>query len=280
MVDLGQTLTFSARIYDRDPSESGATLINPLTAALTIYRDGVSILTPTITVPPAQTGIFTYQYPAAVAGRYLGDWAFSFSGGNTAGYSEVFNVSPSDPGYLISLTEAKKHLNIPSTNYVHDGEILDWLAGVTPVIENIVGACIPRTVVEDHEASYVIRLDVTPVLSITSIVPYLTAGTTYSAAQVKVTSAGRLRLLSGLRFLNGPFEVTYVAGRRPVGANIRQAVKIALAHFWESQRGASGLPSQGPSDDYGNAFPNSYTYSIPNRALELLEADRLGPGVG
>lgn len=280
MVDLGQTLTFSARVYDRDPSDPGAILVNPISAALTIYLDGTSIATPTITVPPSVTGVFAYTHPTTAPGRYVGQWAFGFTGGNTAGYSEVFNVSAADPGYLISLAEAKSHLNISPTDYAHDGEILDWLAGITPVIEDIVGACVPRTVVEDHEEARVLRLNVTPVVSVTSIIPYLTAGTSYGASQLRVTSAGRVRLLSGGWFLGGPLEVTYVAGRRPIGANIRQAVKIALAHFWESQRGASGLPYQGQGDDYGTTYPNSYTFGIPNRARELLEADKIGPGVG
>jgi hypothetical protein len=279
-MELGSTLRFSAKLYDKDPNEGGI-LINPTAATLTISLDGVSIATPAITVPPAVTGTFTNDYPTTLPGRYVGRWLFTIAGGKTAAYSQTFNVSVLDPGLLISLSEAKHHLNIPFDDTSSDSELLEWLEGLTPVIENKVGACIPRTVVEYKMSSgygtVVLRTDETPVLSVTSIVPYLSSGITYTAGQVRCTPDGAIRLLTGLPFTWGSYEITYVVGRKPLPANIGLAVRIILQHLWDTQRGSSGLPLQGGDDV--SVIPG-LGYAVPNRALELLRPHRRGPSIG
>jgi hypothetical protein len=276
--DLGATLAFSARLYDKNPvDDATAVLVNPLTASLTItLPDGTTVL-PTITVPPATTGTFTYSHPSTLAGRYVGRWFFTLTGGNTSAYVEQFDVGAADPGYLLSLASAKKHLNIGASTLTYDDEIRDWLAGITRVVEYYVGACVPRTVVDYAQEGPLIRLGTSPVMSITSITPYLTAGRTYSALEVVVSTDGRIYLLTGMPFVMGPFEITYRVGRNPIPANIAQAARIILGHLWETQRGASGLPLQG-SDD--SSFVPGFGYAVPNRALELLKPDSLGPAIG
>lgn len=277
MLDVGGTLSFSAKLYDSDPAVNpAAQLVNPSTAALTISLDGTVIATPVITVPPAVTGTFSFNYPTTIAGRYVGRWLFGFVGGETAAHVETFNVQPADPGYLISLSIAKKHLNITHTD--DDDEIRDWLAGITRVVEFYTGACIPRTVVEYQRPGRVIRLDQRPVLSVASITPYLTSGPSYGPSQYKVTEDGTVRLLSGNTFAGwGDLEVTYTVGRRPTPANIIQAVKIILGHLWETQKGPAGSPVSGGDD---SQFVPGFGYAVPNRAIEMLKPDDEGPAVG
>lgn len=277
MLIVGSTLSFSAKLYDKDPSvDVSAALVNPQTVGLTISLDGTTVLTPTITNPPATTGTFSFNYPTTTPGRYVGRWLFGFSGGNTATHVETFNVESADPGYMISLQEAKKHLNIFDTS--DDDEIASWISGITRVIEFYTGACVPRTVVEYQPAGSVIRLNQRPVLSVTSITPYLGAGQSYGPSQYKVTEDGAVRLLSGAWFGGyNDLEVTYVVGRRPIPANLTQAAKIILSHLWETQRGPTGSPLSGGDD---SSFVPGFGYAIPNRALEMIKPDDEGPAVG
>jgi hypothetical protein len=277
---IGSTLGFSAQLYDKDPALGGV-LVNALTAALVItLPDGVSVAPGvTVTNPPAVTGKYTYDYTTLVqTGQVRGTWTFTMSGGKTVVYTEYFDVEPLDPQWIISLRNAKKQLNIPVTDVTDDEEIGDYIGGITRVIEDHIGACIPRTVVEYKEGNVdVIRLDVTPVLSITTMTPYLTAGTSYLAAAMRVTPEGRLRLLTGLPFSWGPFEITYVAGRRPVPANARIAARMILQHIWETQRGSAGVPLSG--DEETTLVPG-FGFAVPTRALELLHPDDEGPAIG
>lgn len=278
MYDVGDTLAFSAKLYDKDPTlDPTAILVNPVSAALTITLDSAALLTPVITVPPAQTGIFAYNLPTTLPGRYVGRWLFTLSGGNTSAHTEQFDVLATDPGFLFSVAAAKQHLNIPASVITFDEEIRDWLAGITRVVEYYIGACVPRAVIDYAQEGSVIRLGTSPVLSVTTIIPYLTAGRTYTAAEVRVNSDGRIMLKSGLPFVMGPYEITYQVGRTPIPASAIQAGKIILGHLWETQRGASGLPMQGADD---SSFVPGFGYAIPNRALELLKPDDLGPAVG
>jgi hypothetical protein len=277
MLDVGGTLSFSAKLYDSDPAVNpDAELVNPLTAALTISLDGTVIATPVITTPPTVDGTFAFNYPTTAPGRYVGRWLFTFVGGETAAHVETFNVQPSDPGYLISLYMAKKHLNISGAD--DDDEIRDWLAGITRVVEYYVGACVPRTVVEYARPGSVIRLDQRPVLSVTSITPYLYSGPSYGPSQIRVTEEGTIRLRSGLPLSGwGDMEITYVVGRRPTPPNIIQAVKIILGHLWETQKGPAGSPVSGGDD---TQFVPGFGYAVPNRALEMLKPDDEGPAIG
>lgn len=277
---IGSTLGFSASLYDKDPALGGV-LVNAVTVTLVItLPDGVSIAPGvTVTNPPAVTGKYVYDYTTLVqTGQYRGTWTFVMSGGKTAVYVEYFDVDSIDPKWLISLKSAKKQLNIPAADTTDDEEIGEYISGITRLVERVIGACVPRTVVEYKEGNTnVIRLDVQPVLSLTTMTPYLTAGSTYLAAALKVTTEGRVMLLTGLPFSWGPFEITYVAGRRPVPANARLATRMILQHLWETQRGSAGLPLQ-QSDDV--TMVPGFGFAVPNRALELLEPDNEGPAIG
>jgi hypothetical protein len=290
MIDLGDTITFSALLYDKDPA-AGGVLVNPVSAALTITLPpdpitGISsVLTPTITVPPTTTGTFSYALPTTLAGRTVGRWLFTMAPVNgitqTTAYSEVHEVQPADPGFIIGLASAKKHLNIPASVTTDDEEIRDWLAAVTRVVEGKVGICTPRIVTDKLDSSYSARVIVlrhTPVISIISIVPAYVfgGGRSYTAAETAVTEDGQLTNLNGWQFLGGPWTITYLAGRTIIPPNITQAAKIILGHIWQTQRGA-GTPAYLGGDDVTSGTESGF--SVPNRALELLEPDNEGPGV-
>lgn len=278
---IGSTLLFSAKLYDKDPA-AGGVLVNAVTATLVItLPDGVSTAPAvTVTNPPAVTGQYEYAYTTLTqTGQYRGTWTFTMSGGRTAVYTEFFDVDSTDPNWIISLRQGKKQLNIPAGDTTDDEEIGDYISGITRVIEDRIGACTPRTVVEYQPGDcFVIRLNEGPVLGqITSMVPYLSAGTTYATAETKVDADGRLRLVSGLAFTWGHYEITYMVGRRPVPSNAKIAARIILQHLWETQRSSAGVPLQATDD--ATVVPG-FGFAVPNRALELLQPDDEGPAIG
>jgi len=197
--------------------------------------------------------------------------------GSTSAFGENFEVQPTDPGFLFSLADAKIHLNISTTKTTSDEEIRTWMAAVTPIIEDIVGVCVPKTFTEVVSGTDRLVLNNTPVLTLVSLVPFF-YGTTYvGETYAKSTPAGEVRLINGGEFYGGRFIATYTAGRKPISPNIIQAGKIVLKHLWETQRGAAGSPFQGANED---PLDSGWGYAIPNRALQLLKPSRLGPSVG
>jgi hypothetical protein len=274
---LGDTLTFSTRLYDQNPANPGASLVNATTVALSITLPDTSTLSPSVGNPPDVTGLYHYELPTVLPGRYVGRWFLTLASGNTASYVETFDVAPADPGYLISLTDAKKHLNITTDD--NDSEIMGWVAAITRLVENRVGTCIPTTYTENHfDVGRRLILDHTPVLSVVSVVPYgRPYGISYVPGQLAVDENGYLDRLDGLPFYPGAYRVTYRAGRPVIPANITAAVKIILQHLWQTQRG-SASPAYLGGDD--TTVVPGFGFAVPNRALELLEADDLGPGVG
>jgi len=275
---VGSSLPFKTTVYDKDPN-AGGVLSNALTASLVVTLPDGTTSNVSVLSPPAVVGKYEANYgPTLMAGRYVGLWTFTFAGGFTTNYSQVFDVQPQDPGLLISLKEAKRHLRIPESNTSNDEAIMDFVDAATEMVEFYVGPCIPRTIIEYVEAGRTFALKCPPVISVTSIVPYRWSGSSFGPADVMVDEDGVIRMLTtGRVFGFGPYEVTYVAGRRVIPANITQAVKIILGHMWETQRGASGLPYQ--NQDNLAPVPGQ-GYTLPNRALELLKPHDSGPSVG
>ena len=276
MIEAGDTITFSTKLYDKDPAvDSSAALVNPSSVSLTIYVNDVSVATPTISATPTPTGVFSYKYPTTTYGRHRGRWLFTMADGSTSAYVEVFDVQPLDPGFIISLQDAKQHLNIPASKTTNDEEIRGWLAAITPVVEDYVGPVLPRTVTETVTGTNVLNLTYSPIMAIVSVTPWY-QGAAYSPSMLRFDEFGNLVLAYGGPFFGGTFTVVYTVGMNPIPPNITAAVRIILKHLWETQRGTSGSPYQGEDEtipDIGMGF------AVPNRAIELLQRHRLGPSV-
>jgi hypothetical protein len=279
VADLGDVLPFSAKLYSAPPEEGGV-LVNALSAALVITLPDGTATTPTIS-GPVSTGVYQYDYVAAMAGRYVGRWLFTFAGGKTTAYVETFDVRPADPGYLMSLRAAKKAVNIDLADTSNDDELLEMVGAVTGLIEDYRGEVIARrTIVESFsvgrrhpyaaewrdQSAYKLVLARTPVLSVTSIVRPLD-GVTWGPADVMLTSPGTGALASLRDPFWGDLTATYTAGYQVISANVIEAAKIILRHLWQVQQ----TPGMGASvfggDGGGVASP---AYALPNRAAELL----------
>jgi hypothetical protein len=267
--DLGAVVPLGTTVRDAAGALANA---GAMTLTITLPDQTTVTVSP---VTPASTGTYAYDYQTAQAGRHVVRWVAS--GVNAGAYTDSFDVREAAPPGILSLSDAKAHLNIAST--AHDDEVRGWIEAVTAAVEVFTGPVVVRTVVEDHDACGALTLSLRqpPVLSLTTVSPVLTGGTAYTVGGLDASSSGIVRSLDGSR-LYGPLRVTYTAGRRIVPAAITAAAKIILQHLWRTQQGP-GRPQRGLDDfDVTEPIPG-LGYAIPNRAVQMLEPYKLPPGV-
>jgi hypothetical protein len=268
--DLGAVVPLGTTVRDAAGALANA---GSMTVTVTL-PDGT---TTTATVTPAATGTYAHDYATVQAGRHTVRWVAT--GVNAGAYTDSFDVREAAPPAILSLADAKKHLNKTSTT--DDDEIRSWVESITAGIEGLCGPVVVRSYTERHDfrRATTVCLRRTPALGITSVVPVLTGGTTYAVADLALDGeTGIVQRLDG-GVLHGPLQFTYPAGRRIVPAAMTSAARIILQHLWRTQQGP-GRPQRG-TDDYDVSEPVvGFGYAIPNRALQLLEPYRLPPGVG
>lgn len=269
MADLGDVVPLSVEIRD-----TANALANAGNVKLTVTQpDGV-----VITVDPVaatSTGIYDHDFATTQAGRHVVRWLAT--GLNAGAYTDTFDVREADPGQIISLADTKAQLNITGTS--NDEELRGFIDAATRVIEGIVGSVVRRSWIENyHGGQTSILLRHSPVISITSVTE---SGATVAASGYTVNpDAGILTRVSGftpLCWQSGyrNIGVTYVVGRTANLGNVSLAAKIIVQHLWETQRAGGGRPPValggevvGVSEQFGQ------TFSVPRRAVELLEPDR------
>jgi hypothetical protein len=269
--DLGALAPLRATVRDAD-----GTLANAGNMALTITLPDASAVT-VATVAPASTGQYAYDYQTVQAGRHSVRWLAT--GANPTAYTDMFDVREATPPVLMSLAEAKKHLKKNDTS--DDDEIRDWIEACTRAVEFFVGPVVMRTVVEtaDLRSATSVALQQIPAMALTSVVAVRTGGPSYDVDDLDLDPATGIVTRKDGGLLYGPLRFTYTAGRAVVGANIRSAAKIILQHLWRTRQGP-GRPQLGTQDfDVNEPIPG-LGYAIPNRAVQLLDPDRLPPAVG
>ena len=244
MIDLGSVYQVAVDVVDA----SGAPA-NPDTATLTITLPDDSTVTPAVPAPTT-AGQLRVNYTTTQAGRHL--WRMVTTNPITA-YTEVFDVRDQGPVAIVSLADAKKQLNIASTDTGDDDELRGFITGASLAVERELGRIVARrsfTERRSTDGDGQVLLSNVPVLALTSA----------------VGADGRP--------LTGDVDVTYTAGLRIVPADSPLATLIVVQHLWETQRGRYGsVPggSQEPEYMTGRGF------ALPRRALELL--DTTLPGV-
>lgn len=188
--------------------------------------------------------------------------ATTFPGPTT--YPSGTTVVPEPDGLIVSLAEAKAHLNITSTR--NDVELLMYLEAATAVIEAHVGAVVPRTLTE---TVYGRLLSHAPALAVTAVDH---GGVAYTGTYVLNSPAG---LLDGVPY---GATVTYTVGRTPIPAAIRLAALVVVARMWETQRGSQPLPVSGGGDDQPT-YVSQAGADLPYRAQMLLAPYRQARGL-
>jgi hypothetical protein len=245
---------------------AAGTATNATTVALTIILPDGTTATPAVANPPATTGVYLYDYPTVQAGRHVATWT---STGPQAAYSDVFDVRPAAPAYIVGLADIKQQLNMTGT--ADDEELRAYLEAATGVIEDYLGrAVVRRSFTEEHaDVNGEILLNWTPVVSLTSVAT-VDSETTWNIADLHVSPSGIVTTLpTSSETLQGNVAVTYTAGSPVVKANWTLAARIIVQHLWETQRGTAGSLHPGGLDTPGAGFTR-FGFALPNRALELL----------
>lgn len=235
MIDLGAEYAAAIDVYD----ESGS-LVDPATATLTITRpDGTSADTSGLQVPPTDTGKLRFAYTTEQPGRHIVKWATTDP---VTTWRDVFDVGTDAPPSIVSLADAKVHLQMDASVTTWDDELRAWLAGVTAAVEDYKHQVYAaRSFTEKIRTKHhLMRLWHVPVLSLDSVTS-LDGSTTWDTDNLDVDDdTGLVRVLSG-NALTRLVNVTYTAGYRVIPYNVIQASLVLLQHVWETQRGMGAI---------------------------------------
>jgi hypothetical protein len=245
--------------------------------AVVVQPDGTTAV-PTIANP--QVG----QYPIDFTPTMLGRHQLQVSA--TAGIlgtivrkqQRMFMVDTAAVGWLVSLGDAKRHLNIPDDDTTDDEELEHFLSVVSEFIEARTNTQTLKTYTETYNnpgwAAILLRHG--PVQSVASV---SVGGVVVSSGTYEVAGFGdMLRPVGGpwaWRNTNDNVTVTYTAGppvTEGIPWRVRHATLQMLNHLWQTQRGASQVARPGPfgSGDDAVYDPRS-GFSFPRAVVELIE---------
>lgn len=259
------------------------------TVTLTVTLPDGTTATPSVT--HVGTGTYSASYTPTQVGRHVTRWLAV--GVAPRSHTDVFNVREPASLAIMSLAEARQHLNMDPGDTVDDEELRGYIDAATVIVERHLNKVVARrTVTEFHQfedyrrkswayatearrlAVRTLTLNAVPVVSITSVAT--TDGLlTWDVSTLDIDGPLGLVTDSAGRGFNGDIQVVFVAGPSVVPANVLLAAQIIVAHLWQTQRmqtlRAPGLGSAGSfGDDARFGYLGSVGYAIPQRAVELL----------
>ena len=277
--DLGDVVPLGITITDASNIVGNATAVT-----CTIYLpDGT---TATGTVVNADTGLYNCDFVPTQTGRHAVKWIAT--GTNAGAFSDDFTVRDFTELGIVSLQEVKEYLNIPATTTTSDEEIRRYMDAANDLAEQYTGVILGQKTysneVYDGVNADAIRLRSPKAIAITSVVEN---GVTIPSSGYYLDPTGQrlYRLGSNTLYASnnygywapgvGNILITYRAGfvNPPMAA--KQGVLEIIRHLWQSQRGGMNIMSRNASGDELYSTP---TYSLPRRAMELLDPVSL-PGL-
>jgi hypothetical protein len=258
-VDLGQAVTLTWAT-----APAGSTVALNITAP-----DGTPAAAGAVTGSPAVSGTAPAStFVPAMAGRYLIRWT-----GTTpaAAYTDILDVWPADPRFIISLDDAKNALNLtPNVAPAILEDLRLYVAAVTPVLEDLIGPIIPGTFTQtDDGGRYAVLLydKPTQIVSVTESGQLLDPGAYYADYAAGIVYAGQPGASRLFAAGDRAISITYRAGAQLVPPNVRLAARELLRHWWQQGK-------QGQGNNGGNGYGQSeaYTphgYAVPYRVIQL-----------
>lgn len=272
---------------------------------LTIYSDVGRTVVALASAPTVATGnpsVFTASYPSTLA---AGTYYLSFSTVITNAQPPLVDADDTlvlatvigtvNP-VLITLAEAKLHLNIGTGDTGHDTEIQSFIDAATPVVEHVCGPIVGSAYAESYDGGLAyISLRHNPVQVVTSVIEYRgTAAYVLAASTVPGTGGayqysveldtGRvIRRSSGVEtpfpIGRGSVVIAYTAGRATVPPNITLAAKELVRHWYQQtqQGGRPTFAASGAIEDITPAVLQGF--AVPNRVRELLMPHKRAPSV-
>ncbi|ASN39001.1 hypothetical protein CGQ24_08220 [Arthrobacter sp. 7749] len=206
----------------------------------------------------------TARIVADMAGRWFIRWVATDS---AAVFTDVFDVWPEDPRFLISLDDAAEGLNATRANPQYLADLRLYIAAATPVIEDIVGPVLSTgytwqtsggrsAVILPHGAATITVVEANEI----PVTGYWTEhGVLYAGS----------RLAPGT-FPAGTLTVAYNVGSTAVKPNIRLAARELVRHWVQIGKQATGGVRNTEFD--GDVYTPS-GFAVPRRVIELCAPD-------
>lgn len=262
-------------------NSSGAA-VNPGTVTLNITQpDGT---TTAVTTATSVTGTYTASFQPTMAGRHVLAW--SATGTWPQAFSDVFEVRDINDIGIVGYSEVLEYLNIPEAS-ANENEIRRFIDAATDLAESYVGSVLGRRTFTDElydGGAEFIRLRNPKAISIISVYEngalvspnayYLD----YTGQRLYRIGAGTLYAQNAYGYWAQGFntvKVTYVSGYVNPPMAAKQGVLEIIRHLWQTQRGSMNVMSRNLGGDELYQAP---TYSLPRRAMELLDPTSL-PGL-
>jgi hypothetical protein len=238
-VDVGTVYTATLAITDATTGQP----VSPVTATLTVTRPDQTVATPTVPLPPAQTGLLAVPYTLDQEGLTKFAWAGTLPGG-AAFPPKIDYVNARAYASVLSLADAQDILGVTDPKQV---ERIRTLASVaTRYAEGIVGVLVPRAFTAawvPGEFRPVLAVPKGPILttsSVTAVRSVYGNGPSWTTTDLVVnTRPGTIRLKSLIDFWYGPWTVDYTAGVQIVHEDIEEAVREILRDLYIPFRGLS-----------------------------------------
>lgn len=241
---------------------------NPTLMVVTVTPDATGIAaTPAVVTNPV--GTHTIAAPTNLAGRYT--VYAQATGANLSAYADSYTVAASVawPG-IVSLADAKAHMNIPTTSTADDEEIRSFILTASAYLENRYGPLVRQTFTDTGvtPSASGLLLRHYPVISLTSVAgAYGYTAPNTDVSTLHVTDAGMLCSNYGATWLGCyPLTVTYVAGLITMPADVQKACLEIVKGLWDSQRGAAQTAFDA---EMGG------TEAMPGMGLTYWRADKL-----
>lgn len=276
--DLGDIVPLGITITDSTGVNANASAV---TCTITL-PDGT---TSTKSVTNPTTGLYNCDYSPTIVGRYSVRWVAT--GTNASAFTDDFVVRDYANIGVVSLSEAKAHLNIPATDTDYDDELRLFMDATTDLVENYLGIIVGKRTFTDElydGNNEFIRIRNPKVISITSVYEngaLLNSGQyvmDYTGQRLYRIGSGTLYATNSYGYWSGGMNnisISYISGFVNPPAAIRQGTLETLRHLWQTQRGSSSVMGRQLQGDETYSTP---TYSLPRRAMELLDPASL-PGL-
>lgn len=276
--DLGDIVPLGITITDSTGANANASAV---TCTITL-PDGT---TSTGSVTNPSTGQYNCDFSPTQVGRHAVRWLAT--GTNAAAYTDEFNVRDYAELGIVGLAEVKAHLNIPTTDTSLDEELRRFIDAGSDLAESYVGQVLGRRTFTDElydGGAEFIRIRNPKAISITSVYEngfLLSSGNYY----LDYTGQRLYRIGSGTLYAQNAYgywaqgvntiKLTYVSGYVNPPMAAKQGVLEIIRHLWQTQRGSMNVMGRQLAGDELYSTP---TYSLPRRAMELLDPVSL-PGL-
>lgn len=272
MLDLGSVAHVVVAPTDTSGNPADVTTL----AAVVTLPDGT---TTSGSATRVSLGQYTFDYTTVQAGRHLVSLTGTGGAGGPFTYTEVFNVWPTDPGFIFGLADAKRAINSEwSMSTVDDGELRLFMAATTDVIEDICGPVVYRSFTATYSGGAGRIILPGPATNITVVTEN---GVTISDV---LPDAADGILMAGNTFIPRPFlpgtqnvTVTYFAGFKIIPSTVILAATEEFRFLWEN--GQQGNPAQ-----FGGVLTGVHEaatpsgYAVPPRVVELCGPYAVGRG--